>query len=51
MGREAFDPMKARCPSVREYQDREVGVSGLVSRGRDRGFLEEKTGKRITFEI
>jgi hypothetical protein len=29
--------MKAQCPSVGEYQDREAGVSGLVSRGREDG--------------
>jgi hypothetical protein len=33
MGREAFGPVKTRCLSVGECQDREVGVSGLVSRG------------------
>jgi hypothetical protein len=31
MGREALGPGKAKCPSIGEYQDREVGK--LVSRG------------------
>ena len=37
-----------------ECQDREAGVGGLVSRGEwvwDRGFLEGKPGKGITFEM
>ena len=34
MGGEALGPVKAQCPSVREYQDREAGVGGLVSRGK-----------------
>jgi hypothetical protein len=37
MGREALGPEKARCPSVRECQDKEVGVGGLVSREREDG--------------
>jgi hypothetical protein len=35
---------KAQCPSVGEYQDRDVGVGGLVNRGRGdgvRGFQRE----------
>ena len=32
MGGEILGPEKARFPSVRECQDREVGVGGLVSR-------------------
>jgi hypothetical protein len=42
--------MKAGCPIVEEYQDREAGVGGLVSRGREdgiRGFSEGKLGKGI----
>ena len=31
---EALGPMKARCPSEGECQDREAGVGGLVSWGR-----------------
>jgi hypothetical protein len=34
MREEALGPVKAQCPSVGECQDREVGVGGLVSRGR-----------------
>ena len=34
---EAFDPMKAQCPSVGEYQDREAVMDGLVNRGREVG--------------
>jgi hypothetical protein len=33
----ALGPVKALCPSVGECQDKEVRVSGLVSRGRDDG--------------
>ena len=48
--------MKALCPSVGESQGQEVGVGGLVSRGRredigDRGLSEGKPGKEITFEM
>jgi hypothetical protein len=48
MGGEALGPVKARCPSVGEFQDREVGVGGLVSRegeGGIGGILEGKWGK------
>ena len=45
-------------PQCRRMQDREAGVGGRVgglgSRGegrRDRGFLEGKLGKGITFEM
>ena len=31
---EALGLVKARCPSAGQCQDREVGVGGLVSRGR-----------------
>ena len=34
MGGEALGPVKALCPSVGECQVQEVGVVGLVSRGR-----------------
>jgi hypothetical protein len=37
MGGEALAPVKARCPSAGECQDRETGVGGLVSRGRGDG--------------
>jgi hypothetical protein len=32
---EVLGPVKAQCPSVGECQDREAGVGGLVSRGRE----------------
>ena len=32
-GGEGLVPEKARCPSVEECQDREMGVGGLLSRG------------------
>jgi hypothetical protein len=47
-------PVKARCPSVGERQDREAGVGGLGRRGTEDGiwgFLEGKPGKGITFEM
>lgn len=47
MEEEGLGPMKARCPSVGEYQDQEAGVGELVSRGRG----EEKPGKGVTFEM
>jgi hypothetical protein len=31
---EAFGPVKAGCHSVGEYQDKEAGVGGLMSNGR-----------------
>jgi hypothetical protein len=34
MGGEALRHVKALCPSVGECQGQEVGVGGLVSRGR-----------------
>jgi hypothetical protein len=34
---EALCPMKALCPSVGECQGQELGVGGLVSRGRAEG--------------
>jgi hypothetical protein len=34
---QALGPVKARCPSVGESQNRGAGVSGLVSRGRGDG--------------
>jgi hypothetical protein len=56
--REAFSSVKARCPSVEECQDREVGVSGwrniLIEEeegGWDTEFSEGKPGKGITFEM
>jgi hypothetical protein len=37
MGGEDLGPEKDRCPGVGEYQIREAGVGGLVSRGNGRG--------------
>ena len=34
---EALGPVKARCPSIEECQNREAGVGGLVSRGKRDG--------------
>jgi hypothetical protein len=54
MGREALGPVKALCPSVGKCQGQEVGVGGLVNSGgggADRGVLEGKPGKGITFEM
>ena len=54
MGGEALGPVKVLCPSVGECQGQELGVGGLGNRGRrggDRGFLEGKLGKGITFEM
>jgi hypothetical protein len=45
--------VKDICPSIGECQGQEVGVGGLVSRGRGKGWglLEGKLGKEITFEM
>jgi hypothetical protein len=54
MGGEALGPEKAGCPRVKECQDREAGVGGLVSKGQgvwNRGFWEGNPGKVITFEM
>jgi hypothetical protein len=56
MGGEALCPMKALCPSVGKCKAQELGVGGLVSRGRGKGigggcFSEGKPGKDITFEM
>jgi hypothetical protein len=37
MGGEALDPVKVLCPSTGECQGQEVGMGGLVSRGRGEG--------------
>ena len=37
MGGETLVPVKAWCPSVEEYQDREASAGWLVSRGRGNG--------------
>jgi hypothetical protein len=54
MGGEALGPVKVLCPSIGECWDRETGVGGLMSRGREeviRGVSEGNLGKGITFEI
>ena len=38
MGGEALGPVKARCPSVGESQEREAGVGGLVAAGGGLGY-------------
>jgi hypothetical protein len=53
---EALCPMKALCSSVGECQGQEVGVGGLVIRGRGEGveggcFSKWQPGKGITFEM
>ena len=50
---EILGPVKVLCPSKGECQGQEAGVGGLGSRwrGRDRGLLEGKLGKGITFEM
>ena len=53
MGGEALGPVKALCPSIGECQGQEVGVGGLVSRGRAKKggvFLEGKPGKGTTLK-
>jgi hypothetical protein len=40
MGGEALVLVKALCPNIRECQDEEAGVCGLVSRGRGYGVGE-----------
>ena len=39
MGGEDLGPVKALCPSVGKCQGQEVGVAGLVSRGREEGIV------------
>ena len=55
MGGEAFGPVKALCPSVRECQGQEAGVDRLVRRGREEGMgegaFEGEPRKGITFEL
>ena len=37
MGEDALGPVKVLFPSIGECQGQEVGVGGLVSRGREEG--------------
>jgi hypothetical protein len=60
MGGEAFGPGKARFPSVGECEGGKVGLGGWVGEnphrirengGRDRGLVDGKQGRGITFEM
>ena len=53
MGGEALGLAKILCPSIGECQGQEVGVGELGRReeGVARGFLEEKLGKGIAFDM
>ena len=53
MGGEALGLVKILCPTIGKFQGQEEGVDRLGSRGGggDRGFLERKLGKGITFEM
>jgi hypothetical protein len=54
MGGDALGPVKVLCPSMGECQDQEwewVGWCEQGEGGGDRGFLEGKLGKGITFEM
>jgi hypothetical protein len=44
MGGEALGPVKALCPSIGEFQGQEVGVGGLVTRGRGEGIGSFRRG-------
>jgi hypothetical protein len=49
MGGEALVPVKILCPSIGKSRDQEVGVGGLVSRGRREGMrvFGEETRKVV----
>ena len=56
MGGEALGPVKVLCQSKGEHLGQEAGEGGLVKGGGgeaqwDRGFLERKLGKWLTFEM
>jgi hypothetical protein len=44
---ESLGLVKAQSPSVGEFQDGEVGVGGLVSRGKVDGIGETRKGDKI----
>ena len=44
MGGEALVPVKVLCPSIGECQSQDVGVGGLVSRGRGKGIKDFRKG-------
>jgi hypothetical protein len=46
MGGEALGPVKALCPSVGEFQGQEVGLGGLMSRGREEGIVGFQKGNQ-----
>jgi hypothetical protein len=49
---EALGPVKVLCPSIGECQDQKWEWVGWgAGGGGDRGFLEGKLGKGITFEM
>jgi hypothetical protein len=48
---ETLGLVKALCPSAGECQNRETGMGGLVTRGRDGGASEGKIGMGIKFEM
>jgi hypothetical protein len=51
--RPSLGPVNFLCLSMKECQGQEVGVGGLVSRGRGEriGDFQSKLGKGITFEM
>jgi hypothetical protein len=53
MGGAVLGPVKVLYPSVGQCQRQEVGLAGLLGRGRtgNRAFSEGKPGKGITFEM
>jgi hypothetical protein len=52
MGREVLGPVMVLSSSIGECQGQEVGVCGLVSRGRWEEIRDfQKLGKLITFEM
>ena len=51
MGGETLGPRKARCPSVGEYPDKELGEGGLESRRIGDGIGNFGRGKGVTLEI
>jgi hypothetical protein len=46
-GGEGLGPKKAQCTSVGEYHDKEAGVDGLVSRGKENRMGETGKGDNI----
>jgi hypothetical protein len=51
---EPLGSVKALCPSIGECQGQEVGMGGLVSRGREEGIRGDfggRPGRGTTFEM